>query len=88
MASTRQRRYLFQPKLSKLGQSSPSNGPASADLTISSGNNSPAAADDTAMTNEEQAVVIDVSANDSDSDGSLDLTSVIVTQDPLNGSTW
>ena len=69
------------------GQSSASNGPASADLTISSGNNSPVAADDAAITNEEQAVVIDVSANDSDSDGTLDLTSVVVTQDPLNGST-
>ena len=50
------------------GQSSASNGPASADLTISSGNNSPVASDDSAITNEEQAVVIDVSANDSDSD--------------------
>ena len=69
------------------GQSSDSSGPATANLTISSGNASPIGVDDSDSTTEEVAVVVIVASNDTDSDGTLDLTSVTVTQDPLNGAT-
>lgn len=50
-------------------------------------NKSPNAVDDTATTIEGVAVVVDVLANDSDADGTLDLSSVLVTSSPINGST-
>ncbi|MEO0576797.1 MAG: Ig-like domain-containing protein [Pseudomonadota bacterium] len=46
----------------------------------------PVAVDDLADTYVEQLVAIDVLANDSDSDGSLDATSIVVTAAPVNGT--
>lgn len=68
------------------GQSSASTGPASATLTVSGTNDAPIVVDDAASVDEDGSVAIDVLANDSDSDGALDATSVTVTIDPSNGS--
>ncbi|MCA9388221.1 tandem-95 repeat protein [Candidatus Berkelbacteria bacterium] len=46
----------------------------------------PVANDDSARTNENQAVNINVAANDSDPDNGLDLTSITITSNPANGS--
>jgi hypothetical protein len=51
------------------------------------GNSPPTARDDTATTGEGTAVIIDVLANDSDDDGTLDETTVAVQDAPANGST-
>ena len=50
-------------------------------------NNAPTGVADSATTNEDNAVAIDVLANDSDSDGSLNPASVTVVGAPANGST-
>ncbi|MFC1810159.1 tandem-95 repeat protein [Patescibacteria group bacterium] len=50
-------------------------------------NDPPVANDDSASTDEDTSVLIDVPANDTDSDGTLDLTTVVVTGGPSNGST-
>ena len=50
-------------------------------------NQPPVAANDGAVTEQETATTIDVLANDSDPDGTLDATSVAVTSDPSNGTT-
>jgi len=50
-------------------------------------NDPPVANDDSATTNEETAVVIDVTANDTDVDGTIDKTTVNITVGPSNGST-
>ncbi len=47
----------------------------------------PQALPDEGNTNETTPVLLDVTANDSDSDGSLDLSSVVVVADPANGVT-
>ena len=47
----------------------------------------PTALDDAATTDEDVAVTVDVLANDSDNDGDLDPTTLIVSQAPLAGST-
>lgn len=49
-------------------------------------NSAPSAQDDVAETPENTDVVIDVTANDSDSDGSIDPTSVTITDGPDHGS--
>jgi len=49
-------------------------------------NDSPVAADDSTTTEEETLVAVDVLANDSDSDGAIDPTSVVITKLPANGS--
>ncbi len=54
---------------------------------IVSANSPPEAADDSAVTDEDTAVVIDVLANDTDSDGTLLPGSTTVTSGPGNGST-
>ena len=46
----------------------------------------PVANDDTATTNQDTAVTINVVANDTDADGDLDPTSVVVTGGPANGT--
>ncbi len=46
----------------------------------------PVANDDTASTTVNTAVDIDVSANDTDSDGTIDPTSVVITQQPQHGT--
>jgi hypothetical protein len=58
-----------------------------ADFTITSGNAAPVANDDAASTPVDTAVAIDVLANDSDADGTLDPTSVVVTSGPQHGTT-
>ncbi|MFQ5648302.1 MAG: beta strand repeat-containing protein, partial [bacterium] len=50
-------------------------------------NNTPVAANDSTETNEETAVDIDVAANDTDANGSLDLTSVAIVTPVGNGAT-
>ena len=50
-------------------------------------NNLPQVSDDTATTDEDSAVAIDVLANDSDEDSTLNPASVTVTSGPTNGST-
>jgi len=49
-------------------------------------NESPSAQDDAATTDENTAIAIDVAANDSDHDGSLDLSSIQITRSPSLGS--
>ncbi len=49
-------------------------------------NVAPVATDDTATTNEDTAVVIPILNNDSDSDSSLEPSSVVVTSGPANGT--
>jgi hypothetical protein len=63
---------------------------ASVQLTITSGgggNTAPVATDDTATTDQDQAVTVDVLANDTDSDGTLTPGSVAVVTQPSNGTT-
>ncbi len=56
-------------------------------VTVSAAPNvAPVAVDDTMMTQEDMAVIVPVTANDSDSDGMLDLTSLSVTAPPSNGT--
>jgi large repetitive protein len=49
-------------------------------------NEGPIATDDTDSTNEDTGVIIDVADNDSDSDGTIDLTSITITEQPNNGT--
>jgi predicted GH43/DUF377 family glycosyl hydrolase len=49
-------------------------------------NTPPTANDDTATTEEDVAVTVDVTANDSDDDGNLDLTSVAIVSAPTHGT--
>ena len=50
-------------------------------------NEAPTATNDNAKVNQDAFVDIDVKANDADSDGSLDPTTVTITANPANGST-
>ncbi|WP_221793380.1 tandem-95 repeat protein [Oceanobacter mangrovi] len=59
---------------------------ATVTLTITAVNDAPLANDDSATTDEDTAVTIDVAANDSDIDGSLDLTSVLLISNVLHGN--
>ena len=59
-----------------------SNNEASASLVV---NRAPQANDDTASTPEDHPVAVDVLANDSDPDGSLDLSSLTATVQPAQG---
>ena len=56
-------------------------------LPVTVTNCPPIANGNTAVTNEDTPVVINVPANDTDSDGNLDNTSVTVTDQPSNGTT-
>ncbi|MFQ5648617.1 MAG: Ig-like domain-containing protein [bacterium] len=49
-------------------------------------NQPPVARNDSASTTAGTAVAIDVTTNDSDSDGTLDLTSVVIVKAPINGT--
>jgi len=60
---------------------------ATVTVTVGSVNDPPVAVDDVANTNEDVAVVINVLSNDSDSDGVLVPSSVLVTSGPANGGT-
>ncbi|WKE65934.1 Ig-like domain-containing protein [Gallaecimonas kandeliae] len=61
---------------------------AAATVTITNmvPNEAPLAVDDSAQTDENQPLAIDVLANDSDHDGSLDVNSLAVTSQPAHGS--
>ena len=56
------------------------------DFTIAAVNDRPVTVADNPNTNEDNAVLISVLANDSDSDGTLNVASVAVTATPLNGT--
>ncbi|MGI9543735.1 MAG: tandem-95 repeat protein, partial [Cyclobacteriaceae bacterium] len=58
---------------------------AKVDITIQPINDLPVANDDAANTDEDVAVAIDVLLNDTDVDGTLDASSVVVTTPPTNG---
>ncbi|MEM1263492.1 MAG: Ig-like domain-containing protein [Pseudomonadota bacterium] len=60
--------------------------PATVNVDVSAGNQAPIGTADTASTNEDVAVDIDVLGNDSDSDGSLDITSVAIVDAPDVGT--
>ena len=56
-------------------------------VTVGSVNQAPVANDDTAATNQNTPVTINVVANDTDADGTVDPTTVVVSQ-PANGGTF
>jgi VCBS repeat-containing protein len=55
-------------------------------ITITPVNDAPIAAADSATVAEGGTILIDLADNDTDSDGTLDLTSIVITQNPANGS--
>ncbi|MBC7128620.1 MAG: tandem-95 repeat protein [Thermoplasmatales archaeon] len=55
-------------------------------ITINSVNDAPVANDDYASTDEDTPVLINLSANDYDIDGNINLTSITITQSPSHGS--
>ena len=59
---------------------------AKLNITVAAVNDAPVANNDSASTNAGQAVVIDVTANDTDLDDGLDLATVVITQQPANGT--
>ena len=59
---------------------------ATVTVTVNAVNDGPTANDDTATTDEDTPVVIDVTGNDTDSDGTIDATTVNVLSGPTNGS--
>ncbi|MCJ8268423.1 MAG: cadherin-like domain-containing protein, partial [Psychrosphaera sp.] len=61
-------------------------GLATVTITVNSVNDSPTASNDSATTNEDVATTIAVLSNDSDVDGSLSTSSVVITANPTNGS--
>ena len=60
---------------------------ATVTVTVTDVNDPPVALDDTATTPEDTPVLIDVPANDTDVDGAIILSTVIVTSGPTNGTT-
>ncbi|HMP18230.1 MAG TPA: Ig-like domain-containing protein, partial [Gemmatales bacterium] len=58
---------------------------ATVTITIVPFNQPPVAADDEATLDEGDSIIIDLAANDSDSDGTLDLTSIEIVDQPLHG---
>jgi gliding motility-associated-like protein len=59
---------------------------ATVNVTINAVNDAPNAVDDVATTNEDIPVVIDVTNNDTDTDGSIDDASVTIVSNPTNGT--
>ncbi|MEO1505989.1 MAG: Ig-like domain-containing protein, partial [Pseudomonadota bacterium] len=59
---------------------------AAVTLTVGTPNDPPVALNDSASTDPDQAVTIDVLANDSDPDGTLDPNTVTVVSAPTNGT--
>ncbi|MCG7536083.1 Ig-like domain-containing protein [Pseudoalteromonas sp. OOF1S-7] len=55
-------------------------------IEVTGDNNAPVATDDSAVTQQDMSVTIDVLANDSDSDGSLNYNSLTVITAPTNGN--
>ncbi|HMP17815.1 MAG TPA: Ig-like domain-containing protein, partial [Gemmatales bacterium] len=58
---------------------------ATVSITIVPFNQPPVALDDEATVDEGASVLIDLAANDSDADGTLDLTSIEIVTQPLHG---
>ncbi|MGI8980410.1 MAG: tandem-95 repeat protein, partial [Pirellulaceae bacterium] len=61
-------------------------GTATVNITITPVNDAPVAVNDTATLAEGATASIPVSSNDTDVDGTIDPTSIVVTQNPANGS--
>ncbi len=59
---------------------------ATVTITVTSVNDAPVAVADNASTNEDNAININVPGNDTDVDGTVDLTSVVITTAPANGT--
>ncbi len=59
---------------------------ATVTLTVGAVNDPPTAGDDTSTSDEDQIVVIDVTANDSDLDGTIDLSTVQIVSQPSTGT--
>ncbi|MCP5057816.1 MAG: tandem-95 repeat protein, partial [bacterium] len=59
---------------------------ASVTVTVTPQNDAPTAANDSASVNEGASVVIDLSGNDTDPDNALDLSSIVITSAPANGT--
>ncbi|HPO12378.1 MAG TPA: Ig-like domain-containing protein [Candidatus Hydrogenedentes bacterium] len=59
---------------------------ATVNLTVNAINDPPAAMDDAAVTNEDEPVVVNVLENDTDVDGNLVPSTVVVVQTPANGT--
>lgn len=55
-------------------------------ITVNGVNDAPVANSDVADVNEEGSVIIDVADNDVDPENDLDLTSIVITQQPLHGT--
>ena len=55
-------------------------------LTVTPQNDAPTANPDSASVNEGASVVINLAGNDTDPDNALDLTSIVITSGPTNGS--
>jgi gliding motility-associated-like protein len=55
-------------------------------ITVTPINDAPNAVDDNATTNEDTAVLIDVTSNDTDTDGSINDASVTIVTNPTNGT--
>ena len=62
-----------------------SNG-ATVSLTVNPVNDAPTAAPDSAIVDEGSSVVINLAANDTDLDDTIDLTSIVITSAPANGT--
>jgi VCBS repeat-containing protein len=61
-------------------------GTATVTITVTPVNDAPVAVNDTATLAEGATLAIPVSTNDTDADGTIDLTSIVITQNPANGS--
>ncbi len=59
---------------------------ATVTVTVNAVDDAPVAVDDNVSTNEDTPVVIDVPANDTDVDGTVDLTTVTITEQPTHGT--
>ncbi|MCP5056880.1 MAG: tandem-95 repeat protein, partial [bacterium] len=59
---------------------------ASVTVTVNPQNDAPTAANDSASVNEGASVVINLSGNDTDPDNALDLSSIVITSAPANGT--
>ena len=70
----------------KVNDGSSDSNTATVTLTITPVNDAPVATDDSGLANENTPLIIDVVSNDSDVDGSIDNTSLVVTTQPANGT--
>jgi hypothetical protein len=59
---------------------------ATVNITITAGNDPPVATNDSGQTTSGGTLTINVAANDTDPEGQLDLDSIIITQQPTNGT--